>query len=139
LVGTTEHGVLGRRWVYDGVSDPVLVSQLVAFLHGHAQAQMQSVSDTPDRTVTCVPLAAGAAEAVESAVADSGPLGSELRVSTVNEDGLPGGQLVINLNRVLRPDDAGLGGAADPGRILAGWRLLGGTAARGCLAVAAYR
>ena len=25
LIGTTEHGVLGRRWVYDGIGDPVLV------------------------------------------------------------------------------------------------------------------
>jgi Maltokinase N-terminal cap domain len=142
LVGTTEHGVLGRRWVYDGVSDPVLVSQLVAFLHGQTQAQMQSVSDTPDPTVTCAPLVAGAAVAVESAVAGSGPLGTELRVGTVNADGLPGGQLVINLNRVLQSHDAGLegglGGEADRGRVLAGWRLPGGTAVRGCLAVARY-
>ena len=32
LVGTTEHGVLGPRWVYDGMSDPVLVGQLVALI-----------------------------------------------------------------------------------------------------------
>jgi len=32
LIGTTEHGVLGRRWVYDGISDPVLVGQLVALV-----------------------------------------------------------------------------------------------------------
>ena len=29
LVGTSEHGVLGRRWIYDGTGDPVLVAQLV--------------------------------------------------------------------------------------------------------------
>ncbi|MEV4114634.1 hypothetical protein [Nonomuraea sp. NPDC049695] len=28
LVGTMEHGVLGRRWAYDGCHDPVLVAQL---------------------------------------------------------------------------------------------------------------
>jgi hypothetical protein len=142
LVGTTEHGVLGRRWVYDGIADPVLVGQLVALLHGQAQAQMQRVSDTPDPTVTCVPLAAGAAVAVESAVAGNGPVGTELRVGTASEDGLPGGQLVITVNRVLKPYDAslegGLGGEADRGRVLAGWRLPDGTAVRGCLAVARH-
>lgn len=30
LIGTAEHGVLGRRWIYDGTCDPVLVAQLVA-------------------------------------------------------------------------------------------------------------
>ncbi len=30
LVGTTEHSVLGTRWVYDGVSDPVYLTMLAA-------------------------------------------------------------------------------------------------------------
>src|ERR1700722_132572 len=59
LVGTTEHGVLGRRWVYDGIADPILVGQLVALLQGRVQPQAQSVSDTADPTVTCVPVADG--------------------------------------------------------------------------------
>ncbi|MDQ0835533.1 hypothetical protein QF032_007377 [Streptomyces achromogenes] len=52
LVGTMEHGVLGRRWVYDGCQDPVLVAQLLALIEGRVQAQAQSTSDTPDREVT---------------------------------------------------------------------------------------
>jgi hypothetical protein len=51
LIGTTEHGVLGRRWVYDGTRDPVLITQLVALIQGEAQAQAQSQSHTPDHTV----------------------------------------------------------------------------------------
>jgi hypothetical protein len=39
LIGTSEHGVLGRRWVYDGTHDPVLVAQLLALLQGHAEPQ----------------------------------------------------------------------------------------------------
>lgn len=38
LVGTAEHGVLGRRWVYDGAADPVLIAQLVALMQGEVQA-----------------------------------------------------------------------------------------------------
>src|ERR1700760_680730 len=32
LVGTMEHGVLGPRWAYDGLRDPVLVTQLLALI-----------------------------------------------------------------------------------------------------------
>jgi len=142
LIGTTEHGVLGRRWIYDGIGDPVLVGQLVALIQGQAQPQMQSVSDTPDPTVTWVPVAGGTRVAVESAVAGDGPLGTELRVRTVSGDGLPAGQLVIRVNRVLEPDDAGAdhgpAGEADRGRLSAPWRLPDGTPVRGCLAAARY-
>ncbi len=58
LIGTAEHGVLGTRWVYDGVHDPVLVAQLVALLQGKAEPQAQSQSDTPDPTVWTYPVAA---------------------------------------------------------------------------------
>ena len=52
LIGTSEHGVLGARWIYDGVHDPVLMAQLSALLRGAAMPQQQSISDTPDPTVT---------------------------------------------------------------------------------------
>ncbi|MFI0960527.1 1,4-alpha-glucan branching protein [Streptomyces sp. NPDC021080] len=52
LIGTSEHGVLGTRWIYDGVHDPVVTAQLHALLRGEATPQHQSESDTPDPTVT---------------------------------------------------------------------------------------
>jgi hypothetical protein len=52
LIGTSEHGVLGTRWIYDGVHDPVVTAQLRALLRGAAVPQHQSESDTPDPTVT---------------------------------------------------------------------------------------
>ncbi len=103
---------------------------------------MQSVNDTPDPTVTCAPVDSDGLVAVESAVAVDGPLGTELRVGTPGGDGLPRGQLVIMINRVLQPDGAGPGhgreGGADRGRLSACWRLADGTAVRGCLAAARY-
>jgi Maltokinase N-terminal cap domain len=51
LIGTSEHGVLGTRWIYDGEHDPVLWAQLVALLRGEVVAQAQDESDTPDSTV----------------------------------------------------------------------------------------
>ncbi|GCE01913.1 maltokinase N-terminal cap-like domain-containing protein [Embleya hyalina] len=52
LIGTSEHGVLGTRWIYDGLRDPVVMGQLHAVLRGEATPQSQSESDTPDPTVT---------------------------------------------------------------------------------------
>ena len=51
LIGTSEHGVLGTRWIYDGVHDPVLAAQLLALLRDEAVPQAQSLSDAPDPTV----------------------------------------------------------------------------------------
>jgi Maltokinase N-terminal cap domain len=51
FLGTSEHGVLGTRWVYDAEHDPVATAQLLALLTGSAQAQHQNRSDTPDPSV----------------------------------------------------------------------------------------
>jgi hypothetical protein len=51
LVGTGEHGVLGTRWIYDGVRDPVLVAALLALLQGETVPQDQSKSATPNPLV----------------------------------------------------------------------------------------
>lgn len=41
LVGTCDHSVLGRRWVYDGCGDPVWATTLVAAIRtGGSQSQM---------------------------------------------------------------------------------------------------
>ena len=41
LLGTSEHSVLGQRWVYDGCADPVWAATLAAvILAGGVQAQM---------------------------------------------------------------------------------------------------
>jgi hypothetical protein len=33
LIGTTEHSVLGRRWIYDGCGDPVYAAALARAIH----------------------------------------------------------------------------------------------------------
>ena len=54
LVGTMEHSVLGRRWVYDGPHDPVYASQLLALTLGRAVPQAGGKSDTPEPAVAGV-------------------------------------------------------------------------------------
>ncbi|MCX5230028.1 1,4-alpha-glucan branching protein [Streptomyces sp. NBC_00233] len=133
LVGTSEHGVLGKRWIYDGTHDPVLVAQLYALLTGRAQAQAQSLTDVPDLTVTVSPVTvegtAGEAEAELVRVTD-GPDHTDVVVRT------PGAPAPLTL-RVRRVLDAGTD--LDPGvdgGVTAEWRLPDGTAVRGVFAVA---
>jgi hypothetical protein len=46
LIGTTEHSVLGHRWVYDGCADPVAVSAiLTAILTGGHEAPLTMEQD----------------------------------------------------------------------------------------------
>lgn len=139
LIGTAEHGVLGCRWIYDGTCDPVLVAQLVALIQGEAVPQAQSVSNTPDPTVTGQPVTNGSLTAIGSVVAASGPSGTDLRVQTARADGARSGQLIVRISRILQPAD-GTAQAHDAWQpcLSATWRLPDGTQVRGILATAQY-
>ena len=125
MTGTSEHGVLGTCWIYDGSRDPVLVTQLVACIQGEARPQAQSVSDTPDPTVSTYPASGGSPTVTGSAVAANGPAGTDLRVATAT----PGSQLILRLNRILLPDGTGSGEPGEP-CLSATWRLSDGSRPR---------
>lgn len=137
LIGTAEHGVLGPRWIYDGTQDPVLAAQLIALIQGKAEPQAQSVSDTPDPTVIVQPVTGAVLTITGSAVAASGPYGTDIRFQAAGADGTPGGQIMVRIHRALRPGDTA-DGAPQP-CLWAPWRLPDGTPARGVLASAQYR
>jgi Maltokinase N-terminal cap domain len=136
LIGTTEHGVLGRRWVYDGARDPVLVTQLTALFQGAAQPQAQSISDALDPTVLSRPVPdprPGAGRLIPDGALEAadGPDGTRLRVGVG-----AAGTLVISVNRVLRAGSGEQPGAG--GYVMATWRPAGDDAAvRGVFATAA--
>ena len=113
LVGETEHGVLGRRWVYDGERDPVLMAQLAALVRGSVAAQAQSLSETADRSVVAH-LDGPDLDSTDPAVAD-------LRVLRRLEPGSA---------------DAPASPAGSRGYVEAGWVLPDGSAVRGYLVVA---
>jgi hypothetical protein len=119
LIGTTEHGVLGRRWVYDGTRDPVLAAQLVALLNGAAEPQAQNLSHTPDPSVT---VHLDGADIVPAAPVFSGT------------DLAAGPGVTVRILRSLRPasgDSCAATGAS--GCVTAGWRGPDGTGVRGPL------
>jgi maltokinase-like protein len=140
LVGTAQHGVLGRRWIYDGIHDPVLVAQLLALLQGSAEPQAQSASNTPDPSVTSHLAAAGFSTAIRSAEVVNGPDGSDLLVETAAEAGSPGaaaGRLLLHVVRVLGsdPQAPAAGAARERGRVEADWVLPGAEKNRGAFVV----
>jgi hypothetical protein len=99
LIGTTEHGVLGRRWVYDGTRDPVVVAQLFALLVGTAEPQMQSTSDTPDPSVTGWFAEDGTKAELAATTVSDDPQGTDVVVETAAD----GRRMTLHINRVLQP------------------------------------
>ncbi|SDJ55920.1 maltokinase N-terminal cap-like domain-containing protein [Streptomyces indicus] len=109
LIGTADHGVLGRRWVYDGCQDPVLVAELAAFFEGRVKAQAQSISDQEDREVLAAYEGGPLGDAGIAAVTDT-EAGTEIRLT---------GGAVLRLVRVPEP---GEGDATAAGRVTAVWQ-----------------
>jgi len=107
LIGTSEHGVLGLRWIYDGTADPVLLAALMELTRGRVQAQAQSQTDTPDATVHVVP----------------GPVA-------------PGEAFGISFARLLVPQDAepSSGPPSGTAQVTALWTALDGAPIRSVLA-----
>ncbi|MET8044468.1 hypothetical protein ABZU25_26815 [Micromonospora sp. NPDC005215] len=107
LVGTTEHSVLGRRWVYDGCVDKVYAAALAhAIRTGSGQAEQYFEVDgrreVREPTVTI---------AVSGAVdADAAPVGAVRRV--VDEDSTLVVTDTVELVVVRRPGAADAAGAA---------------------------
>ena len=139
LIGTADHGVLGRRWIYDGTHDPVLVAQLVALIQGEAEPQAQSISETPDPTVTSQPVTNASLTVAGSTVAANGLPGTDLRIQTAGTDGTRNGQLLVRISRILQPGD-GAAAASDEGQpcLSATWRLADGVQVRSIFATARY-
>lgn len=115
FVGTSEHGVLGTRWVYDATRDPVAVAQIVALLTGKARPQAQNESNAPDSSVTVrsadmLSLAQGFGIAREESVCTDIPVGDR----------------TVRVHRLLQGSEP-----AAAGYVIAPWRLADGTSVSG--------
>ncbi|HYN98018.1 MAG TPA: hypothetical protein VES42_29605 [Pilimelia sp.] len=103
LLGTLEHSVLGRRWVYDGCGDPVYVGALAhAILTGGEQAEEfvdaagQLERREPGATVRGSGVRAG----------DLTPVGAVLRVDDGDPTVVVTDTLELSVVRVLPDADA---------------------------------
>jgi hypothetical protein len=129
LVGTSEHGVLGTRWIYDAAHDPVAVAQLLALITGSAEAQHQTESDTPDPSVGRTWTSDGRLTAPSPLRVSNrrpGFTAVAVRLTESREDG----DLALDLVRVP-PED----GSTGLGHVEVTWSRLDGTSARGPVAV----
>ncbi len=111
LIATTEHSVLGSRWIYDGATDPVWAAELIRLI------VEEDVSEPSGRRGIASAQARG--------------------LLRRPHDSVPSMALTIDLRRVLTagpaPDDAGIVGVA-----MGSWQPAGGppdARVDGCLAV----
>jgi hypothetical protein len=128
LIGTSEHGVLGRRWIYDAGHDPVFVTQLMALLQGDVEAQHQSESDTADPSVAREWRAAGRVAIGASRAVDT----ADGTVIELGNDDAAAAQLSLRVTRRLG-DAAAPQSAEVVGRAVAGWQLPDGSRVRGVM------
>jgi hypothetical protein len=136
LVGTTEHGVLGKRWIYDGVHDPVLAGQLLALIQGAAEPQAQGISDTPDRTVMRHFTGASEPAGIRSVTVINWPHGPDINLivdqaSGAAPDGASVPPLIVRVARVLEPIQEA---PSSLGYVTATWRSPEGFETRGLFA-----
>ncbi|WP_433685007.1 maltokinase N-terminal cap-like domain-containing protein [Nocardia sp. CA-119907] len=120
LIGTSTHGVLGQRWIYDGTRDPVAAAQIAALLTGRARPQAQSESNTPDPSVIVT---------VGELADTAGELVSTIDGRAQTDIAMSGGVIAVLrqvLNTAAAPDTA-------HGRVSVPWQLGDGSTARGVI------
>jgi hypothetical protein len=99
LVGTTEHSVLGRRWVYDACADPVHVAALAAaVLTGAPQAEEYVEVDGRQERRDPTAHVTGSGTA-----ADVGTLATPTATDTADATTVRAGDLELVVRRVLTP------------------------------------
>jgi Maltokinase N-terminal cap domain len=127
LIGTSDHGVLGRRWVYDGCQDPVLIAQLLALIEGRIEAQDQNTSGAPDREIT------RSYSGTDLVAADFAAADDREGTALTATNGA-----VLRVSRELRPAPDGTHAleSGATGHVVGYWRTLEGGRAHGTFATA---
>ena len=106
LVGTMEHSVLGRRWVYDAPHDPVYATQLLELVQGRVPAASSAESDAVEDSVAGVPQPSWTTQVRvrSSRVLTGEQSNTSVILDTEAEDGahLP---LIVKVFRMLSPGE----------------------------------
>jgi hypothetical protein len=102
VIATTQHSVLGTRWVYDACADPAYVRALAtAILSGGTQAEIDVVTDTGQKRLEATTRVWGSGSS-PSALA---PIPSSSFSSEEATTVISAGQLELTVERVI--DSAG--------------------------------
>ena len=101
LIATTQHSVLGERWVYDACGDPVYVRALAtAVLSGGTQAEIDVVTDTGQERRQATTRVSGSGSP-DSAIT---PIGSASCSSEGTTTVIRTSHLELTLFRTIDPD-----------------------------------
>ncbi|MEV7663350.1 hypothetical protein [Paenarthrobacter sp. NPDC089316] len=88
LIGTMEHSVLGKRWVYDACADPVYVKALAtAILTGQQQAELNVEGESEPRPSSVTVKGSGTLDGGVPALSASAPV-SGSGVTIIDAGGL---------------------------------------------------
>jgi hypothetical protein len=113
LIGTTEHSVLGKRWVYDALGDPAYLAAVAnAALSGGRQAEL--LIEIDGETVVREPTAVVAGSGTEGAAVVTPPAVTDIRIQ--EEPGatvITAGALRLVVARTLGDEDVLLGRAPE--------------------------
>jgi hypothetical protein len=101
LIATTQHSVLGERWVYDACGDPVYVLALAtAILRGGRQAELEVMTDAGPERRQATTLVSGSGSP-ESAIP---PIGTVSCSSEETTTAITASHLELTLFRTIDPN-----------------------------------
>jgi hypothetical protein len=107
LVGTMEHSVLGRRWVYDACGDPVYAAALaVTILTGGAGAEEFNHVDGGQERRELTMTVSGSATNGAAAAVGAAAVGAIVRVEDGDPTLIVTGSVELAVRRVLDDPDA---------------------------------
>jgi hypothetical protein len=117
LIATTQHSVLGERWVYDACGDPVYVKALAtAVLSGGMQAEIEVVTDGGQERREATTRVSGSGSPDTAIPAITSVSFSNEGTTTI----ISAGQLELTVVRVIDSDrENGLRGDTD--RLVGTW------------------
>jgi hypothetical protein len=101
LIGTLQHSVLGTRWVYDGVGDPVYLQTVAAAVIG-AESQVEQYFEVDGERVYREPTAKVVGSGIDGVETPGLPEVSEITISASDEGTVAEtGSLRITVRRAL--------------------------------------
>ena len=105
LIGTMEHSVLGRRWVYDAPHDPVYVSQLMATILGSGVSDEAQASAGSNARARGSSTGQSAGSVSSSSVLSGEQSNTSIICRMSAPDGGPAEPLIVKVFRTVQDGD----------------------------------